>query len=903
MPQQAILDLPVLRFESYLEDPARLHADCIERYGLAGLAPHPDAVFHVAASLWRYRTDQSLAQVTGLATFFLKALSEAVASRRRLAAQQTAGARPALLREAEEDLDFAQRDLANLTRLVNELTRALLDMLRRNRNQALGQVETNLQEMASKSWSSELERLARGLLVLDASRIDWTGALDEVLEALEDLAAGLPAADAGASRAPAPRADQNQVLERLQAELRDYQSMANQASVRLRQIDRERRELEAMLEQTRDGRSSRVEEIDRQRETLELTVTEARRRLQSLETRQGEELGRLREDNHRLRAENERLTNELLQAIAQSTEGEGETEELLEKIEEMDSQRLEAAAAIEQLSARLSGIQKESQSQAESAAAARAKIAELQRGVDELGKELAESEARLTQAQATILALEDSAGRSTEFDAVLTESEGRLAETEARLVEAEARVEQLEHQLEDRDYRLGQLELRATAGKRTIDTLSGQLAESETLSSEHAARIRELERENERLRRDLSDTQTRMLDARGDMDEARESERAARSELERLREELRAERSKSDKVRVDTGRIQDELSEANRRAKAAEAEVAGLRTQSAEVTTLAERRRTEAEQAVAAARGLERRAKDAEERLARAVAEIADLRPKLAAAEGAAREAGTSASSGLEAARHEAARAKSELETQRRAEQSAGEAAARLRSELAQVKSELAEVREDSAAARDLLTEKLQRAEERASLAGERIRNGEAERKALAEANEAAEKARGAERAELEGVMARLRQDAASAAQSAAAAARELEAMKARLNESDTFVIAREREIEKQTARVKYLLTEIGNVADLRTRFEQAADETKRNELASQISRKLDSLFVEAGRRVPADRRTEKIVIMHVKKDAEQIASEAEKPFLATNEGEVSKPAKPSPRRKRDAQS
>lgn len=907
MPAQTILDLPVINFEATLADTARLHAQCIENYGLAGYAPHPDAVFHVAASLWRFRHEQSLAQVTGLATFFLKALSEVVASRRRLGALKTAGTRGQKLQEAEEDLEFAQRDLADLTRLCHEFVAELIDFTRRNRAKSLQVVETNLREMGESVWSAELDRLARGLLVLDASRIDWTRPLDEVLEALEDLAAGLPAAGTeggnGSGRRAAQKGVDNNLLERMQRELREYQTIANQASVRLRQIDRERRDLEAMLDQTGKTGVEKTREIDKHRETLELTVSEARARLQAIEQQQGTELARLRDDNRRLRAENERLTNELLNALTQSTAGDDQSEELLARIDEMDSQRLEAAAAIEQLSARLAGVQQESGSHAQQAAESRARIAQLQANVEELGRELAAAESRLTQAQATILALENTAGRSAEFDAVLTESEARLAETEAKLIEAEARAEQLAAQLEDRDYRIGQLEQRATASKRNVDTLSGQLAESENLLSEHSGRIRELERENERLRRDLSEAQTRMLDARGDIDEVRQNETRARAELDQLREELRAERSKSDKVRVDTGRIRDELADANARVGKAEAEGRTLRTQLDEARAATERRRVEAEQAMAAARGVERRAKEAEDKLARVTRELEESRARLSAAETAAREAGGATAASLETVRTEANRARAELEALRRSESSTGDAVARLRAELAQVRGELAETREEAATARDLMAEKLTRAEEKLVLAAERSRNAEIERKALADANEAAEAARAAERKELEGVIARMRQEAENAGQSGASASAEVAALKAKLNESDAFVISRERELEKLSNRVKFLLGEVGAVADLRTKFEQAADEAKRNDLASQISRKLDSLFVEAGRRVPADRRTEKIVIMHVKKDAEQIASEAEKPFVATNEGEVSKPAKPSPRRKRDAQS
>ena len=899
MPGQAILDLPVINFEIWLEDPQRLHALCIESYGLAGYTPHPDAVFHLAASLWRYRTEQSLAQVTGLATFFLKALSEVVACRRRASAAKAAGAKGMQLREITEELEFASRDLDDLTRLCNAMVSELLERTRKARTHALRVVEDNLQLMGDSDWAAQLDRLARGLLVLDATRIDWSGELDEVLEALEDLAAGLPAEGNGSGRKAAANTIDNKLIDRMQSELREYQAIANHASVRLRQIDRERRDLEAMLAESEQDRASKTTHLDKERETLELTVSEARQRLESIEQKQGTELNRLRQNNRSLRAENERLSAELLHAVSQSTQGEDESEGLLETIEQMDSQRLEAAAAIEKLSARLGEVQQESIATAQDALKSRAQISGLHKQLDELRLEVVATQDKLTQAHANIAALESHSGRSAEVEQVLTESEGRLAETEEKLIEAESRLEQLTHQMEDRDYRIGQLEQRATVQKRTVDTLSGQLAESETLSQEHATRIRELERENERLRRDLSEAQTRMLDSRGEVDEAREGERSAKSELERVREELRTERSRVDKTRVETGRVRDELAAAHKRADGAEAELKTTIQQLQETSKLAEKRRLEAEQTLAAARATERRAKDTEEKLARATQELTQAEARHQAAQAATQLATEEASS----ARDDAQRAKAELDGVRRSEGSTSDAAMRLRAELAQVRTELAASKEEAAAARDLLNDKLQRAEEKLALGAERVRNGEAERKALSEALGSAEQRLRDQAAQDDAVLARARADVAEQTQLVNQSRKELDNLKNKLNESDTYVITRERELEKHANRVKFLLAEIGAVADLRAKFEAESDSTRRDEFASLLARKLDSLFVEAGKRINADRRTEKIVILHVKKDAQQIEQESEKPFVATKEKEVSKAAKPSPRKKRDAQS
>src|SRR5690606_6576828 len=106
-----------------------------------------------------------------------------------------------------------------------------------------------------------------------------------------------------------------------------------------------------------------------------------------------------------------------------------------------------------------------------------------------------------------------------------------------RLADAELRADQLAGQLEDKQYELKRGQDRIEAQKRTIDSISSQLAEAETLTDEHEARIAALERENERLRRDLSDAQSRMLDAKGDVDEARDAAETARAEMQRLKDQ------------------------------------------------------------------------------------------------------------------------------------------------------------------------------------------------------------------------------------------------------------------------------------------------------------------------------------------------------------------------------
>ena len=127
MPDQAILDLPVIQFEYYEDSPGRLHAQCIESYGLTGFKPHPDAVFHFSASLWRYREEESLKQIALLSTCYLQALSQHVAARRRVAAirasmdESSAQALRVKLAEADEELAISQDDLGDITRQLTDL--------------------------------------------------------------------------------------------------------------------------------------------------------------------------------------------------------------------------------------------------------------------------------------------------------------------------------------------------------------------------------------------------------------------------------------------------------------------------------------------------------------------------------------------------------------------------------------------------------------------------------------------------------------------------------------------------------------------------------------------------------------------------------------------------------------
>ena len=841
MPGQAILDLPVFDFEAYLGDAAKLHAECIENYGLAGMAPHPDAAFHLSASLWRYATGQTLAQTAGLSAFFLKALSEFVASRRRHEAARTQGARGRTLREAEEDLGYARRDLDDLTRHSLEIVRRMLDQMRSNRAAARRVIEENLRAISEPDWARNLERLCRAWLSQDLSRIDWTGDTDEALDALDDIASSLPAERGGngSGRHAALQPVDARLMERMQTELREYQQIASQASLRLKQIDRERRELEAMLAQS--SRAAERPVVRDDRDDIEDSVAQAAARRAMADSEL--EITRLREENRRLREDAERLSAELVNALAQATEGEGQAEELLDRIEEVNSQRLEAAAAIEQLSSRLGRAHQDSAKEA-------GRVAELEAQQRRLRDDLATAQVNVLQSAEKIRGLEAKAARNADFESALTQSETRLAQTEDRLVESQARNEQLAGEFKDARLRLGQLESRLVAGARTVDTLSARLKESELEGAESHRHALTLERELETLRREHAQWQARVNDSRGDIESALERERLARAESERLREELKTERDRAEKFRVETGRVADELKTAKQRAEKAEAEATSARRR-ADTANLR----------------LEGRAAEAEAALKQVHADLETLHKQLAASESSARQTNVAAAAELSAAKVEAARLASELDSMRRSEGSSGESAARLRAELAQAHTELSASREQAAAQLNLLNEKLQGADEKLALAAERARNAELERKALSDALEAAERARAGERRDFEARVARLKQEAAGVG----TARKETESLKAKLNDADAFLITREREMEKLAAQHKALLAGCDALAPV-VKDLQGAPESARAELAAKAAKKIQELLTLAGK-TSSTRKTSKRVTGSIKRGTGKVTA------------------------------
>jgi chromosome segregation ATPase len=190
------------------------------------------------------------------------------------------------------------------------------------------------------------------------------------------------------------------------------------------------------------------------------------------------------------------------------------------------------------------------------------------------------------------------------------------------------------------------------------------------------------------------------------------------------------------------------------------------------------------------------------------------------------------------------------------------------------------ELQEAQRSAADLAEDRMRKLQERLELMAERTRRQDDERKLLMDALSRQEQGRVDEKSELELVAQRADKELGSAQRRVQESQDQVRALHDKLNEAESFLIARQRDLEKAEARLKEMKEAIGTVADLRAEYEATNAEGQRAKIASQISRKLDTLFAEVGRPIHADRKTEKILILHVKKSDDEI--EVEKPFVAT---------------------
>lgn len=885
MAQRAILELPIIEFERHVDSMEKLSALCARQYGLVGLAPQADAILHFAASLWRFREDEELWVIAALSHAWLAALSQRIGAERRLERLQADEAPARDIREAEAELHECVTDHEGLCRLVSELVQSALtlahdepDRARRNRGGALD-------AMADPAWLAQLEAFARELAGMPLPAQDWDAPLRRVCSALRE--SRKPAGGNGRKHG---RLDDS-LVEKLQRELEDYRRIATQASDRLRMVDTERRLLENELQQSESRSSQRQRSLDEARRTLETTLGEARSRLADYESGRHARLHSAESELEKLRRENARLERELLEAVNANADIEGTREALLERLEKSSDEQDEAAEVLSALSSRLETVQLSAVSTAEEADLMRARMRELEDTLADLRDEVSRATEQAAQANATVEALENATGRSAEYEVLLTETEVRLAqaqETIELLQEEQARAEALAGEVQDREYQLGKLDEKFKAQRESLNTVSGQLAEAESLAGELQGRITQLERENERLRRDLSEAQSRMLDSRGDADEMRDALKAREAESAILAEQLKEERAKSRRIgsesvqhREKMATLANDLALAQAEKQALSERLRALEDSSTSSRSEALARTTELELAKQQNADLRARLQSAEAELQRKLAEYEEKRL-----------AQESQSRTAESQVIELQRAAAERDAAREAESRLRPRLSELEGAVIASQQALAQQREESRAQLDLEQERRAKLEERLTLMKQRLDAAGNEKSELAALLQQAEAARSAQVKELETLLDSLRGEQGGQGREAEKARAEAKAMQDKLNETESFLIKRQRDFERVENQFKSLIEEVGKVADLRTAYEKAQSEDEQQQIASQIGRRLDSLFAASGRPVHADRRTEKVVILHVKKSDTEIAQQAEQPFVATNKPAVSKGAK-----------
>jgi chromosome segregation ATPase len=838
MPQQAILDLPIIEFEAFRGSHQSLHAHCVDAYGINGLAPHPDAAFHFGASLWRYREAESPKQVAGLAASYLVALSDHVAARRRLSAARSSTRSIKRIRDAEEEVEDAAYHLDEVMRVVAEFVGDMLESASHEPSRARRRLESNIEAMADRAWAAEMEQAAQGF-VAGKPRVRWTDTLIDVLDALE--ATPLPVHKHNAPKRGAEL--EGRVIEQLQAELDEYRRLANTASARLQQVDSERHELEQILTATQAESTQRSLELEEARRVLEQSLSQAKHRLERLEKEVGPGL---REELQRARLERDRLAEELLQALDTATESDVAREEMLDLVEHASNDRVQAADAISGLSTRLDAVQKDAESTAERAEAYRQRMNELEDDRDALRAELRQTEQQHSEAQARIKALENAQDQSAEIEKALADAEARVADAENRHEDTRGKLDSLTSEFEDL---LSDLE-------ETRDKLQKVDNELETIRKRHAETAAESEKHKTNAAA------------------ARSAESALKEQVRQLNERVAAEQKKTAAALRDKER-------ADRSVADVQGDLNALRELRSQLT---EQLKTLEDTANKATQSLKQRDKDTgrlQGELDRAEQRIKDLEAALQQAQ-----------TDLQSAALQAGGAESEHASRVQAETEL----ANTRSELASLQAErvaarqqIAELREGRQATADLTDERRRVAEEKLSLMQERAQRLENETRLLSDALAKHERNRAGEKGELDRVAEKAARDLAAAREKLQTVQLEAYQTQEQLNETESFLIARQRDLEKAEKRVKGIFEAIGAVADLRTDYEKTSDEKKRGLIASQISRRLDALFSEAGRPVHADRKTERILVLHVKKGDDELESESEKPFVATKRRRNSK--------------
>lgn len=855
MPQQAILDLPLVEFEQFDGQVDALQRRCVAIYGLTGLPPHQDAAFHLTASLFRYRDNESLFQLAALSCFFLHSLTQVLALERRA---QTLSSRlresnrePGLLRDVRDEFARTQARCNQLGRLLLAVVGRHALSLRASRASSSARLTRNLESLADPSFQRSLEEMLEPLSRFDPDGIDLDLEPAELLRLLEREKAAIlrpsnghtPSASISLARADVAVEEAEASLRglgALRAELDELRAELKATSERMAVMVRERHELDLLLRESERIAQERALALEDARAALELTVSEARERLARVEREQSSELEQARrraaetEQQRRALADEVRTLHarldelahtrqeaerEMTRVIERATLREGEREELLARLEAADSEREVAARTIEAL--------KEKLNQSKDQVARRdEQVQDLQDTLSALREELVETETRLANAQASIVALEgeaedlrSEAARATRTIRQRHENEGRLAQAEARRAEAELRITQLEAALAGAKEQEKQAEARLKEQRRNVEVVSGQLAEAETLSNERAAQIRQMELELSEARRNLGENQARLSETSARLKLVSTTTKDAEETVSRLRREI-------EELRRAHGALESGM-------QAREKEAARLRQSEAELAKRAER--AEAEQA-RLRRELDQAAAAQSQKAGQVETEFLATRQKLVAAE--------------------------------------------LR--LMDLEQKLDAAQEDARATTERLTDSGRRTEAELQLLRERLTHAETERSAaLQEVARASQRAQG-EQGDMEKSLVQAQERLSLLEKEAAKDKSEFDKTRRKLDETESFLIARQRELERVQTRLKYLTGEVKSIADLRTQMEQAKEEGARQASASEIARRMDNLFAEAGAPVTADRRTEKIVIMHLKKSEAELTAEATGNFIAT---------------------
>lgn len=850
MPEQAILDLPLVEFDQFGGRPEAVVAHCTGVYGLSGLPPHTDVAFHLAASLYRYHDSEPLFHIAALCAFFLRAQSQALAAERRVRALATATIDQQS--EARDELELWQARALQLATLLLAVAGRHAAQSRRNRVLAQDRIARNLAEMSKPGFADELEGLLGPLCHNEFGHIDFEGAPPEVFARLDAEKQVLLKSGNGHARpsgrmsaladaAVSEASSSLRGLGALKAELEEMRNELREAAAQLGKAARERRELEDLLRESEQLANERALALEEARGALELSVADARERLARFEREQQavveqlrarvleltaqhgaalQEAARLAQELREVRSVNEQAGREMTRVLQRTASTESEREDLLTRIAAFDAEREVAARTIDALKEKVAHSKDQIARRDET-------FEELQRALAELREELVASETRLAAKEASLLALENEAEQlrgeaehTRQVGKVLTVSESRLTQAQSKLADAELRISQLEAALADSKERLTQTEGRLKEQRRNVEVVSGQLAEAETLSNERGEKLARLEAELAEARRNLGDATTKLGETSARLKSVASTGRDVEADMAKAKAALEDQRRAA-------ARLEEAL-------KTREAELAKLRQNEADE---ARRKQGLEEQSAKLRQQLELQAKELSARAGQSEQESEAVRQKLLAAE--------------------------------------------LR--LMDVQQKLAFTEEDLRAAHERSTDHAGKLAAELQLLRDRLAHAETDRAALSQSLSQGG-GRREELAALEKRIAQLEQQAREHETDAEKSRVEAEKTRRKLDETDAFLIARQRELERVQTKQKYLVSEIKTIADLRTRMEQAANPEAAQAIASEVAKRLDNLFAEAGAPVHADRKTEKIVVLHLKKSESEIRAEAGDAFVATGE-------------------